>query len=75
MAMVIPSHNATTKDWLARGLMYMMGGFMKNDVPPTMPRAAFRYLRRVSIIELMAAVGIVAIVAILVGIVAGTMKL
>ena len=60
------------KDWLARGLMYMRVGFIKDAVTPKLPRAAFRYLRRVSMIELMAAVGIVAI---LVGIVAGTMML
>lgn len=52
--------------------MYMRVGFIKDDVTPTLPRAAFRYLRRVGMIELMAAVGIVAI---LVGIVAGTMTL
>ena len=41
-------------------------------VPPTLPRAAFRYLQGVKIIELMAAVGFLAI---LVGIVVGTMAL
>ena len=52
--------------------MYMRVGFIKDDVTPTLPRAAFSYLRRISIIELVAAVGILAFLA---GIVAGTMML
>jgi len=52
--------------------MYMRAGFIKDDVSPTLHQAAFRNLRRVSMIELLAAVGILVILG---GIVAGTMAL
>ena len=47
----------------------MRVGDMENEVPQAMPRTGFWSLGKISVIELMAVVGILAI---LVGIVAGT---
>ena len=48
----------------------MRVGFIKDDFLPTLPRAAFRNLRRAGMVELMAAGGILAFLG---GIVVGTM--
>ena len=52
-----------------RGLMDMRVGHFNDDIPAAPPRVEFWSLGKISVIELMSVVGILAI---LVGIVAGT---
>jgi hypothetical protein len=61
---------AASKGWLVRGLMKMSVGYIQNEEPQARPRAAFWSTGGISPVELMAAVGILAI---MVGIMAGTM--
>jgi hypothetical protein len=64
---------AASKDRLVRGLMKLMNmrvGYLKDEVLPARPRAAFWSTGGISPVELIAAVGILAI---MVGIMAGTM--
>ncbi len=54
-----------------RGLMDMRVGLERDDARPDPPRIAFWSLGRISLVELLAAVGILAIMA---GIMAGAMS-
>jgi hypothetical protein len=61
---------AASKGWLVRGMMKMRVGYVNDKALPARPRAAFWSTGGISPVELMAAVGILAI---MVGIMAGTM--
>jgi hypothetical protein len=64
---------AASKGWLVRGLMKLMKmsvGYIEDEEPQARPRAAFWSTGGISPVELIAAVGILAI---MVGIMAGAM--
>ena len=61
---------AAPHDWLVRGLMKMRIGYSEDDFPQAQRRISFWSTGGISPVELLAAVGILAI---MVGIMAGTM--